>query len=233
MNETTLADGAPLPGRNWAASTLPDNELIVLVLAGNSAAYEGIMRRYNRLLFRLARGIAKNDDDARDIVQESYVRAYFRLSQFKGPVGFQSWISRIVINEALSRARKRGLKYDGGIDPEALPIGVEQRPEGIAMGQDTLEMIEAAIDHLPADFRVVFMLRGVEELSVTETAELLDIKPATVKTRFHRARIQIKKTLGRKIGDVVPTTFSFDGMRCDSIVDNVLAAIAGIDVEQH
>lgn len=99
------------------------------------------------------------------------------------------------------------------------------------MGHDTLEMIETAIDSLPTDFRIVFMMRGVEELSVKETADILNVKPATIKTRFHRAKVLMRKSLSRRIGDAVPTTFSFDGQRCDSIVGAVLTAIAGIRPE--
>ncbi len=233
MDTVTHADRTLPPVDGWATSGLTDTAIIALVLAGNSAAYEGIMRRYNRLLFRLARGIVGNDEDAMDVVQESYVRAYYRLSQFKGPDGFPSWISRVVVNEAISRTRKRQIKTDGELDPDATPADANDRPEEIAMGYDALEIIESAIDRLPPDFRVVFMLRGVEELSVNETAELLNIKPATVKTRFHRARGLMRKALDRRVRNALPSTFGFDGRRCDSIVDTVFATIAGIPHEQH
>lgn len=227
MNETTTA-GRTHPGDgDWARSRLPDAEIIRRVLAGNDAAFEGIMRRYNRLLFRIARGMVGRDDEAQDIVQESYVRAYFRLAQFEGPDGFTSWLSRIVINEALARVRKRGLAIDEHRTADELPAANRDRPEEIAMGKDTMAMIESAIDALPRDFRIVFMMRAVEGLSVAETAELLDIKAATVKTRYFRAKAQISKTLTRRIEDAVPASFSFDGPRCDGIVHDVFAAIAG------
>lgn len=215
----------------WSTTRLTDSEIVERILAGESAAFEGIMRRYNRLLFRIARGMVDDDESAKDLVQECYVRAFYRISQFQGPTGLASWLSRIVINEAISRSRKRQPVYERGTDVETIPIDRKGRPEEIAMGHDTLEMIESAIDKLPAQFRIVFMLRGVEELSVNETAEILSIKPATVKTRFHRAKQLMSKSLKRSIGDVIAETFSFDGKRCDSIVDSVFASIAGTSIK--
>lgn len=227
MNGITPTETATGTRGDWTASPLTDAEIVRLVLDGNDAAFEGIMRRYNRLLFRLARGIVGRDDEAKDVVQESYVRAYYRLAQFQGPDGFASWLSRIVVNEAITRTRRKSFNADDDRSSEEIPTDRQERPEDIAMSKDTLDLIEAAIDALPADFRVVFMLRAVEGLSVEETAELLDLKPATVKTRYFRARTQIRERLERRIHDAVPSSFSFDGPRCDAVVDAVFAAIAG------
>ena len=205
-------------------------EIITLVLAGNDAAFEGIMRRYNRLLYRLARSIVQSDQDAEDVVQDSYVRAYFSLSQFHGPGGFPSWISRIAINEALSRLRKRRPTHDHSVNAEELPNDSGHRPDKAAMSQDTLTLIESALDTLPQDFRLVFMLRAVEELSVNETAEILGINPATVKTRFYRARRLMRKTLTRRIGDAAPKSFYFAGEKCNRIVERTFKKIAGVNV---
>ena len=153
------------------------------------------MRRYNRLLYRLARSILRNNEDAEDAVQESYVRAYFSLKQFKGPGGFPTWLSRIAINEALSKLRKNKLPDDHSVSPDEIPTEPGVRPDSVAMSEDTLRLIESALDTLPQDFRLVFMLRAVEELSVSETAEILSINPATVKTRFFRARRLMRKML--------------------------------------
>lgn len=220
---------ATVLSRSWGSSQRPDAEIVSLVLGGNSAAYEAIMRRYNRLLFRLVRGIVASDADASDVLQECYVRAYFKLSQFRGPDGFASWISRIAINEALQRMRDRSVPLQGGVEADELPAGARYRPEQAAMSRDTMEMIETAIAALPSNFRVVFLLRGVEGLSVSEVAELLDLNPATVKTRFHRARTQLKRSLGEVIEEAVPRTFSFAGDRCDSIVSNVFRRIAATE----
>jgi len=224
---TTTTPSSPTP-THWARSSLPDAEIIRRVLAGETAAFEGVMRRYNQRLFRIARGIAGNDADAQDILQEAYVRAYARLAQFAGPDGFASWLARIVVNEALGRARAHRLPLNDNQVADELPASSRHRPEEIAMGDDTRRLIETAIDALPPAFRVVFMLRAVEGLDVEETADLLEIKPATVKTRYFRARAQIRKSLARRLEETVPASFSFAGARCDGIVHDVFAALAGM-----
>jgi RNA polymerase sigma-70 factor (ECF subfamily) len=183
------------------------------------------MRRYNRLLFRLARGIVRDDDEARDVVQAAYVNAYYHLDQFRGPSGFKAWLARIAVNEALGRVRRAPATVDAEQHVLTLPDLVHGEPENAASSRDLLRVLQAAIDRLPEEFRQVFMLRGVEQLSIAETAELLDIKPATVKTRFHRARRLLQELLHRKLDDVVRDTFPLGGQRCDAIVGIVLARI--------
>ena len=221
------------PADGWARCDLSDKEIVGLVLAGNEAAFEGIMRRYNRLLYRLARSILQHDQEAEDAVQESYVRAYFNLGQFKGPGGFPSWISRIVINESLTRVRRKKPQDAGVADADDVATDPASRPDRVAMTDDILDLIESALDTLPQDFRLVFMLRAVEELSVAETAEILNIKPATVKTRFHRARGLMRKTLTRRIGDAAPKSFYFAGERCNRIVEMTFGRISGYDNKAH
>jgi len=206
-------------------AAIPDADVVARVLAGDSALFELVMRRYNRLLFRLARGIVRDDDEARDVVQAAYVRAYYHLDQFRGPDGFKAWLARIAINEALGRARRSPALAD--TEQHALPLSdlADVGPEHAASGRDLLRILQAAIDRLPEEFRQVFMLRGVEQLSIAETAELLEIKPATVKTRFHRARRMLQESLHRKLDDVVRDTFPLGGQRCDAIVGVVLARI--------
>jgi RNA polymerase sigma-70 factor (ECF subfamily) len=204
---------------------LADVAIIARVLAGDVALFELIMRRYNRLLFRLARAILRDDEEARDAVQTAYVRAYYHLNQFKGPTGFKSWLARIVVNEANGRLRRAPMlvKHDDQI--LALPDWDADGPERAAITGDLLEVLQTEIDRLPEEFRSVFMLRGVEQLSIAETAEMLDIKAATVKTRFHRARRLLQESLHRKLDDIARETFRFDGNRCDGIVSGALAAI--------
>jgi RNA polymerase sigma-70 factor (ECF subfamily) len=203
---------------------ITDTEIVGRVLAGDDPLYGLIMRRYNRFLFRLARSIVQDDDEARDVVQVAYISAYYHLGQFRGPAGLRAWLSRIAINEACARTRRapafadeeRVLRVTGGDAAE---------PENAAITSEALRILEIAIDRLPDEFRSVFMLRGVEQLSVTETAELLDIKPATVKTRFHRARRLLQQSLRRKLNGTASQAFPFDGQRCNAIVANVLAKI--------
>jgi RNA polymerase sigma-70 factor, ECF subfamily len=208
-----------------ADAAMPDADIVARVLAGDTAFYELVMRRYNRLLFRLARGIVRDDDEARDVVQAAYVRAYYHLDQFRGPEGFKAWLARIAINEALGRARRAPEMAYAEQHVLALPDLLAIGPETAASGRDLLRILQAAIDGLPEEFRQVFMLRGVEQLSIAETAQLLGIKPATVKTRFHRARRMLQEMLHRKLDDVVRDTFPLAGQRCDAIVATVLARI--------
>jgi RNA polymerase sigma-70 factor, ECF subfamily len=214
---------AAIPGT--ADAVIADAAIVTRVLSGDSALFELLMRRYNRLLFRLARGIVREDDEARDVVQAAYVRAYYHLDQFRGPDGFKAWIARIAINEALGRVRRAPEIVDAEQHVLALPDLVEIEPENAASGRDALRILQDAIDRLPEEFRQVFMLRGVEQLSIAETAELLDIKAATVKTRFHRARRMLQDLLQRKLDHVVRDTFPLGGQRCDGIVAAVLERI--------
>lgn len=203
---------------------MPDAAIVERVLTGDSALFELLMRRYNRLLFRLARGILRDDDEARDVVQAAYVRAYYHLEQFRGPDGFRAWLARIAVNEALGRQR-RAPTIDAEQHAVALPDLAEPGPENAASRRDLLRILQAAIDRLPGEFRQVFLLRGVEQLSIAETAEVLGIKPATVKTRFHRARQMLQQLLQRKLDDAARDTFPFGGQHCDAIVGTVLARI--------
>jgi RNA polymerase sigma-70 factor (ECF subfamily) len=206
-------------------AAMSDAAIVARVLTGDSALFELLMRRYNRLLFRLARGIIRDDDEARDVVQAAYVRAYYHLEQFRGPAGFKAWLARIAVNEALGRARRAPTILDADHRVVALPDLNDVGPESAASSRDLLRILQAAIDRLPEEFRRVFILRGVEQLSIAETAELLGIKQATVKTRFHRARHMLQELLQRKLDDVVRDTFPLGGQRCDAIVAKVLARI--------
>jgi RNA polymerase sigma-70 factor (ECF subfamily) len=221
MHQTELGHGPA----DKAPSTMPDVEIIGRVLAGEVALYELIMRRHNRLLFRLARGVVRDDDEARDVVQEAYLRAYGRLDQFRGPGGFKSWLAQITLNEARARMRKPLLLVADEDTLLGLHALQADEPEFDAMSCEAQRIIESAIDGLPDDFRVVFVLRGVEQLSIAESAELLGIKEATVKTRFHRARVLLRHALDRRLDELAPGSFDFDGKRCDAIVAAVLGKL--------
>jgi RNA polymerase sigma-70 factor (ECF subfamily) len=227
---TALGDAAAIPGAVIPSSVVPepaisDAAIVERVLTGDSALFELLMRRYNRLLFRLARGIVRDDDEARDVVQAAYVRGYYHLEQFRGPAGFKGWLARIAVNEALSRVRRAPSIVDAEQHVLGQPDLSEAEPENAASSRDLLRILQAAIDRLPDEFRQVFILRGVEQLSIAETAELLDIKAATVKTRFHRARRMLQELLHRRLDDVVRDTFPFGGESCNAIVGTVLARI--------
>jgi RNA polymerase sigma-70 factor (ECF subfamily) len=213
----------------------PDAELVSLAMAGSDAAFAQIMRRYNRLLFRAARSILKNDDDTQDVLQESYLRAWRALASFRSDARLSTWLVRIVVNEALGRLRRHGaqvvplnaaMNTDGETPEMQMQADPDDQPESSAMRAQMRQQIEARIDTLPDSFRTVFMLRGVEELSVEEVALALDIPEATVRSRFFRARGILREGLSRDIDMTIGDAFSFDGRRCDRIVEGVLAQIA-------
>lgn len=214
---------------------LPDAVLAARSLAGDPAAFELIMRRYNQRLYRLVRGILRNNAEAEDAVQETYLRVYEKLADFAGPDGFASWIGRIAINEALGRLRKRGriismedyVAADGRGERKIDAIGTQMPdPERLAASSELRHMLEKAIDALPDDFRAVFILRAVEGMNVVETADFLSIRPETVKTRFHRARRLLQDDLGSKFETLMPSAFAFGGVHCDRITAAVLARLA-------
>lgn len=222
-----------------AIADLPDAELAVRASNGDDLAFEAIMRRHNRLLFRTARSILKSDEETEDALQEVYLRAWHVLGSFRAEAKLSTWLVRIVINEALSRMRRRGAQViplddavdvDGHDQPNEAGSWMEDdpdhRPERVAMRAEVRRLMEARIDLLPDVFRTVFMLRAVEELSVEETAAALQIPEATVRTRYFRARGLLRESLSRDIDVAMGDAFSFDGARCDRIVHSVLARLA-------
>src|SRR5262245_8800197 len=217
-----------------AAAALSDDQLVERVRAGDAVAFELIMRRHNRRLFRLARSILRSGPEAEDVVQETYVRAYANLDQFVGPHNLAAWLARIAANEALGRVRGRGRvvsldEYVGHENGAARPIETmtsrQADPERLTGNGELRRLLEGAIDALPDDFRTVFVLRAVEGLSIAETAEALSMRPETVKTRFHRARHRLQETLGARLDALLPVTFEFGGERCDRIVAAVLVRL--------
>jgi RNA polymerase sigma-70 factor, ECF subfamily len=226
----TLKNAVPTP-----TDASADAELVSLAVAGNDAAFALIMRRYNRLMFRSARSILKNDDDTQDAVQEAYLAAWRALASFRSDAKLSTWLVRIVVNEALGRLRRHGgrvipLTASTDLNDESpemqMPANPDDQPEQWAMRAQVRQQIEARIDQLPDQYRTVFMLRGVEELNVEEVATALNIPEATVRSRFFRARSLLREGLSRDIDMAVGTAFSFAGARCDRIVAGVLARIA-------
>ncbi|TAL20028.1 MAG: RNA polymerase sigma factor [Aquabacterium sp.] len=223
------------PARTSATEDLPDTELALRAAAGDANAFELVMRRHNRLLFRTARSILKDDDDAEDALQEAWLRAWRALASFRADAKLSTWLVRIAANEALGRLRRR--------EPNVIPLDAamasteprgeawlqddpDRRPDRAAAREQFRRLMEARIDALPEVFRSVFVLRGVEEMSVEEVALALDIPEATVRTRFFRARGLLREGLAREIDMATGDAFSFDGMRCDRIVSTVLASLA-------
>ncbi len=224
--------------RSMPSDASSDAELVSLAAAGNDLAFAQIMRRHNRLLFRTARSILKNDDDTQDALQEAYLRAWRALATFRADARLSTWLVRIVVNEALGRLRRDGAQparvvplnasvdTDGDTLEMQMHANPDEQPEPLALRAQIRQQIEARIDRLPDAFRTVFMLRGVEEMSVEEVALVLGIPEATVRTRFFRARSILREGLSRDIDMAIGDAFSFAGPRCDRIVAGVLAKIA-------
>lgn len=205
-----------------------DRDLLARVLDGDLAAYEGIMRRHNQRLFRLARSIVTVDAEAMDVVQDSYITAYQRLSELENPDALGSWLARIVRNTALMNLRKTR-RYQAMDEPDfekvlhlTRPVQHQMQPDRELANAQLRQVLEDCIDELPDAFRSVFMLRAIEQCSVNSVAEILDIKEATVKTRFHRARLLLQDKLLEFSDAASVGIHEFAGHRCDTIVRNVL-----------
>jgi RNA polymerase sigma-70 factor, ECF subfamily len=221
-----LADGF-----DAVAGMMSDSDVVGRVLAGDPASFELIMRRYNRRLFRIARGILRNETDAEDVVQDAYIRAYENLEQFRAKGPLSAWLAKITINEALGRLRSADVAKDSISldDPNrreeanymAEMISAGPSPEQSAARGELRRLLESAIDGLPEIYRLVFILCGVEEFTVAEAAECLELEPATIKTRYHRARKILRGHLSNLVESTAGEVFPFAGERCDRIVAGV------------
>lgn len=225
-----------------APSAASDSALARRIEAGDLPAFEQLMRRHNRALFRTARAILKDDGEAEDAVQEAYLHAYRSIAKFRGDARLGTWLTRIVANEAFGRLRKQGRRAailplhidhdenarettrDAQIESEAPAM---DRPDNVALRREMRHLIETRIDALPDTYRIVFVLRAVEELSVEETAASLGIPESTVRTRFFRARSLLRESLAQDVDRAYVDAFGFAGERCDRIVTHVLARLAG------
>jgi RNA polymerase sigma-70 factor (ECF subfamily) len=207
-----------------------DAAVIQQVLAGNTPMFELLMRRYNERVYRAARAIVRDDHEAEDVMQQAYVNAFTHLRQFNGSAQFSTWLTRIAINEALARVRRRG-RYETFDDELAsaepfMSTHPSENPERQAFTGELRELLEWAIDTLPDGMREVFVLREVEGLSTAEVAECLGVSEDVVKTRLSRGRAALRRVLFERTGATAPDAFRFFRPRCDRVVANVLARIA-------
>ena len=214
-------------------SALTDAELALHIGLGDVRALELVMRRHNRLLYRTARSILRDDAEAEDCVQEAYVQAFRSLGSFRAEAKLSTWLTRIVINQALGTVRKRRkeganvsldnvLDIDGHLPGANATLSESEQPDAAAMRAELRRLLERHIDRLPPAFRTVFVLRALEELSVDETAESLGIPVTTVRTRFFRARSLLREALESDVDVALGDAFGFEGARCDRIVAAVL-----------
>jgi len=203
-----------------------DEEIVHRVLEGDTASFELIMRRYNQRLFRVVRSIIGGETETEDVMQETYLRAYEHLDQFESRSLFSTWLTRIAVHEASARRRKhRRLRLATTDSPwVAQPAAGRDAVEEASL-KELGHVLAAAVDALPAELRIVFTLRMVERLSTEQTAESLELTPANVKVRLHRARRALQSWIDRRIGEEARRLYVFAGEDCDRVVRKVLERI--------
>ena len=209
---------------------ISEAELVQRARDRDEAAIRSIMRSNNRRLYRLARGILRDESEAEDVVQETYVLAFTHLENFRGDSSLATWLARIAINEALGRLRRQRPAVEwtslhpGVLEAQIIqfPISAVSDPEKTMAQRQIQHVVEQAIDELPEAFRIVFITRVIEGINVDETAEILGLKPQTVKTRLHRARAMLRGNVEKRIGPVVMEAFPFAGKRCERLTSTVL-----------
>jgi RNA polymerase sigma-70 factor (ECF subfamily) len=210
------------------ASAWTDEQVIERVLAGETALYEIIMRRYNQRLYRVVRAILRDDNEAEDVIQDAYVRAYQNLAQFESRSAFSTWLVRIAVHEALARLRRRNRfsafeEEEGTGEVHTVSGGPD--PEETLSQSELRRVLEDSILQLPARYRTVVMLRDIEEMSTAETAAALGITEQNVKVRLHRAHALARKMLLTRVGACAKAAFPFMNTRCDRVVAGVFARL--------
>jgi RNA polymerase sigma-70 factor (ECF subfamily) len=213
-------------------ATASDEDLVRAVVSGERAAMALLIRRYDQLLYRTARSILKDDAEAEDAVQEAFLLAYRGFGNFRHDAKLSTWLIRIVVNVCAGRLRKNSLrpKVVELNDHMRQPASDSEResaegPDEAVSRAEMRHLVEAKIDNLPEPYCVVFVLRGVQELSVEETSEALGIPKATVRSRYSRARRLLRRSLAKELQGALGEAFPFAGRRCDGMVSTVMAAI--------
>jgi RNA polymerase sigma-70 factor (ECF subfamily) len=238
MTTEAMTDIVATHRRGWRMlNDLPDDRLVELARTRDLVAFEALMRRHNRRLFRVARTILRDPDAAQDAVQETYLRAFTRLGTYKPTGKFSSWLTRVALNEALMmRRRERGdtVSLDDVseelVSPSEQAGGESQTADQFVEAAHARALLEHAIDALPENFRMVFVLRLVEGLDVRETAECLELNSSTVRTRLFRAQRQLRTDLSRRLQTESTEIFDFGAERCDHVVAEVLRRLPELPV---
>jgi RNA polymerase sigma-70 factor (ECF subfamily) len=223
-----MLTGTGSPGLT-ESSDHPDEQIVRDVLDGKTAMFELLMRRYNERVYRAARAIVRDEDEAEDVMQQAYVNAFTHLRQFNGSALFSTWLIRIAINEALARVRRKG-RYEAFDDAPStvdllMSMNPSENPERQAFAGELRDLLESAIDVLPNGMREVFVLREVEGMSTLEVAECLGVSEDVVKTRLSRGRATLRRVLMERTGATASEAFRFYRPRCDRVVAAVLAKI--------
>jgi RNA polymerase sigma-70 factor (ECF subfamily) len=209
-----------------------ERNLVERAKSGDQSAFRAIMEQHNRRLYRVARAVMKDDTEAEDVVQETYLSAFSNLSNFRGDSSLATWLTRITLNEALGRRRKQRatvtlesveIAQETSAQIVHFPtMNTETDPERSAAQRQIRKLLERAMDALPEPFRLVFIMRDAEEMNIEETASHLGIRPETVKTRLHRARRLLRQSLHGQLASSLKGAFPFAGARCARITAAVL-----------
>jgi RNA polymerase sigma-70 factor, ECF subfamily len=218
-------------------AALPDAEVVSRVCAGERALFEILMRRHNQRVYRVVRAVVKDEADVEDVMQQAYINAFTHLHQFEERSQFSTWLIRIALHEAFGRRKKLRLsesreRLQSNIDDDRGEVmdaltSPEPDPERQAYAGELHRVLEQAVDSLPDTYRTVFMLRDIEGLSTSETGEGLGLGEEAVKTRLHRARAMIRRSVTARIGEAAAGAFEFHAPRCDRVVSAVLAIVSG------
>ncbi len=209
-----------------------DEQIISAILAGATALYEVLIRRYNRRLYRVVRGILRDEAETEDVMQEAYVRAYQHLRDFEGRASFSTWLIRIAVHEALAREKRvrkiitRNFADDEEGEMTELLHSNNASPEVETANEETRAMLERAILALPSRYRTVLMMRDIEEMSTADTAVALELSEEAVKVRLHRARAMLRRELFQRVGATSSAAFQFPATRCDRVTHAVMRRLS-------
>jgi RNA polymerase sigma-70 factor (ECF subfamily) len=202
--------------RPVAVAELEDTDVIARVIAGDHAAFQILVRRYNQRMFRAARAITHSDVDGEDVLQQAWLCVYKNLSQFRGDASFATWATRIAVNEAIALTRKRPMVAEvvDAVSPVAPDVDLARAQIGA--------LLEACLANIPQGHREVMVLRDVLELDTAETAECLGLSEEAVRVRLHRARAAVAAAITEQLADHAREIYKFDGERCDRITTYVM-----------
>jgi RNA polymerase sigma-70 factor (ECF subfamily) len=226
-----------LVGESARNHPLTDEEIVKRVVGGETALFKVLMRRFNRRIYRVAKAIVKDDSEAEDVMQQTYVSAYAHLDQFAGTARFSTWLTKIAVNEGLARVRQstRWIRIDDdvgeGVDGMKELASSESNPERQAASRELGKLLESSIGELPHEYRVVFVLREVEGMSTADTAHCLGISEELVKVRLHRAKSRLRERVFARVGESATEAFEFHASRCDRVVAAVFDRIDALDLD--
>lgn len=211
-----------------ATQTWSDDEVINRVLAGESQCFELLVRRYNQRVYRAVRAVLGNGAEAEDVMQEAHFSAYRHLAEFEGRAAYATWLTKIAVRLAILHAKKDSRFDVRDFAEEELPYPLKENamnPEAVSASSETREVLEQAILTLPPQYRVVVMMRDVEEMSTQETAIALDLSEEAVKVRLHRARAMLRRELFSMVGATSTSAFEFGASRCDRVTAAVMRRV--------